>query len=223
MRLIYLLFCLCLISCNPYKQFTTSNLLCNHNPSFFKINESDVFFDVKAYDKNTILINNDSLKKKIRIIKPANTKEFRYSISIEDKRNNFTKYMGYYLSGKIRYCRFLSSEFIINVEKETYFDEQGNITKMIDHEKGYKICWAEAIAIMKKRYRSLIRKYEIHSFHLRRSDLNEFPDKKPKWTILMEGNESYEESWHKHGRKHYEIDGITGKFIRSYVIEKISH
>ena len=103
------------------------------------------------------------------------------------------------------------------IGKKTEYDQQGKITKVIDYEKGYQICWLEAIEIVKQIAKKDINKYKVTSFNLLRNDLNEFPNLKPEWDVTLNGNEEYEEKSHsKEGKKIYVIDGVTGKLIRTY-------
>ena len=97
------------------------------------------------------------------------------------------------------------------IGKKTEYDQQGNITKVIDHEKGYQICWAEAIEIVKKIAKKDIKKYNITGFNLSHTNLNEYPKEKPVWRISLDGNEEYEIK----DTKVYWIDGVTGKYIKT--------
>ncbi len=209
MRLIYLLICLCLISCSSYKSYQSSKKECYQNLSFLEFNSKEKTLSNKIYD--SLLIDN-------RIDSKNNTYNIKYYlannyITYKKEKKNIQRLIKYSIDRKILYIRYKYLNGNTYIGKETYFDKQGNITKVIDHEKGYKICWAEAIAIMKKRYRSLIRKYEIHTFNLSRVSLNDFPEAKPRWTITMEGNEAYEQKGYDEGNKHYSFDGVTGKYL----------
>ncbi len=211
MRFIILIAYLNLISCNSYKNINnrecyfketffiikneekklTPNILSQDlNHSDYTLTDNDIYED-SYYKLGNTYITNTKTKKKLNI-----QKLIKYQFNGDISRVTY-----YYLNGNVK------------IGKETYFDSQGNITKVIDHEKGYKICWAEMIAIMKKRYRSLIRKYEIHTFNLSRVNLNEFPEAKPRWTVTMEGNEAYEQKGYDEGNKHYSFDGVTGEYL----------
>lgn len=98
----------------------------------------------------------------------------------------------------------------------------GNVTKEIDYEKGYTICWAEAIAIVKKIAKKKIKKYGIQKFYAVHNNLNNTPKPKPLWYIgFMDGNETYQEYYNKKGSIRYVIDGVTGKLLRTYYIKKV--
>ncbi len=211
MRLIYLLICLCLISCKSYTEFSHNDNTCHYENSMFIINKDNktlhdsVFNIIKK--NHRIEYNKKYIKEKIWSL---GDNQISYVTTL---KNLMINRIIRYKNREISKVRFMYEDGNTYIGKETYFDEQGNITKVIDHEKGYKICWAEIIAIMKKRYRSLIRKYEIHSFYLSRVSLNDFPEAKPRWTVTMEGNEAYEQKGYDEGQKHYSFDGVTGKYL----------
>ncbi len=213
MRFIILIVYLSFISCSSYKQFKTSNQYCLFNDSIFSLNNLDLVLSEKIYLKikseKHFVLHNDN-EKKIEFISLSKGRVLKV---ITNKKIKIQKTIGYYSNRKIRFFSnsLVNNDFNIYIYK--HFDNKGNITKMIDHEKGYKICWAEMIAIMKKRYRSLIRKYEIHTFNLSRVNLNDFPEAKPRWTITMEGNEAYEQKGYDEGHKHYSFDGVTGEYL----------
>ena len=109
------------------------------------------------------------------------------------------------------WSEFLYLNGLNRILKETHYDEQGNITKVIDYEKGYAICWAEAIEIVKKIAKRDIEKYEVTGFNLKHTNLNKFPNVKPEWVISLNGNEEYQRKPYKF----YHIDGVTGKFLKT--------
>ncbi|MGG6230359.1 hypothetical protein [Tenacibaculum sp. SDUM215027] len=127
-----------------------------------------------------------------------------------NKQIKIEKWLRYNPEGYLSRVKFQYLNGNSNVYKETHYDNQGNITKIIDYEKGYNICWAEAIAIVKKIAKKEIEKYEITGFNLSHNNLNEFPNAKPEWQVTLDGNEEYELK----DVKVYRIDGVTGKFLR---------
>ncbi len=211
MRFIILITYLSLVSCNSYKQFENSDKICRYVDKFYSISNQEKKLSKEVFSQL-------EQKKQVTIIKKKLEEEYSFLNNgdvfrlITNKSINIIKSI-HYKNKYIYQIEFTYSNGNLPIGKETYFDEQGNITKVIDHEKGYKICWAEMIAIMKKRYRSLIRKYEIHTFNLSRVNLNDFPEAKPRWTVTMEGNEAYEQKGYDEGQKHYSFDGVTGKYL----------
>ncbi|MGG6232429.1 hypothetical protein [Tenacibaculum sp. SDUM215027] len=127
-----------------------------------------------------------------------------------NKQLKISKWIDYRKDGSIKSSQFIYLNGNKPVFKETHYNEQGNITKVIDYEKGYNICWAEAIAIVKKIAKKDIEKYEVTGFNLSHNNLNEFPNVKPEWQVTLDGNEEYKLK----GVKVYRIDGVTGKFLR---------
>ena len=136
-----------------------------------------------------------------------------------DKLKNILKIIGYNHLGKIKWVEFKYLNGYINIFKEFDYNEQGKITKVIDYEKGYKICWAEAIEIVKRIAKKDIEKYQVTGFNLTHNNLNEFPNAKPEWQVVLDGNEKYNIK----DIKVYRIDGINGKFLRTTRIITTHH
>ncbi|WP_281322241.1 hypothetical protein [Flavobacterium aestivum] len=139
-----------------------------------------------------------------------------------DKQLGVVKYLDYSLEGKISQVSFNSSSGEAKLFKEYDFDKEGNIVKEIDNDKGYTICWQEAIEICKKLIGEReLRKYNIKDFALRRADLNDRPNDTPLWIVRpiarKEDGSVYEnnlqDKYYKHnkGDLYYYIDGTTGK------------
>ena len=100
---------------------------------------------------------------------------------------------------------------LVYLGKETLFDEQGNITKVIDHEKGYKICWAQAIEIVKQHIGNKYGDHDDISFILSRTNTNKSPNIQPRWSVGI-----YREEVEP--TPYYRVDGITGKIVGKYKI-----
>jgi hypothetical protein len=138
------------------------------------------------------------------------------------KQLGIDKYIGYSVEGKIKYAYFNFSIGEAKLFKEYDFNKDGNIIKTIDTDKGYTICWQEAIEICKKLIgKRELRKYNIKDFALRRADLNDRPNDTPLWIVRpiarKEDGSVYEnnlqDKYYKHnkGDLYYYIDGTTGK------------
>ncbi|WP_103867065.1 hypothetical protein [Aquimarina sp. I32.4] len=212
-KLLLLTYILINISCSAQKRFIKTNQTCLFDDPIFQIKKEEMVFDNEKYDsilslKGVIIKDIDNF---IYEIQPN-------TLGITDKKSKLTKWVNYHDSNKIESVSFfIRNSTSTNIGKEYLFNEKGQIIETIDYEKGYNICWAEAISILKKIAKKDIKKYDINTFYLSRVDLNEFPNKKPKWRISMDGNEEYSDL----DRKIYEIDGVTGEFIRAYEIETI--
>lgn len=209
MRLLYFLISLFLVSCNSVpKEYLVSNSICNYNDPVFEVTKDELNFKYHSLDsilseKGALYIENDSLTIEIQ----------KNLIGKTDKKTKITKWINYHSNSKIKSISFfLRNSSQTEIGKEKYYNQQGDITKVINYEKGYKICWAEAIEIVKKIARRDIKKYDIDRFYLSRTDLNEFPNSNPEWRISMKGNEEYNER----NTKFYVIDGVTGKLNRTY-------
>ncbi|WP_103867062.1 hypothetical protein [Aquimarina sp. I32.4] len=212
-KLLLLTYILINISCSAQKRFIKTNQACLFDDPIFQIKKEEMVFDNEKYDsilseKGFIYTESD------RYILDIQSK----TIWLTDKKTQLTKKIKYNNSNNIKHTYFyISHSTSTKIGKEYIFNETGEIIETIDYEKGYNICWTEAISILKKIARKDIKKYKIDKFILNRVDINEFPNSKPKWRISMDGNEEYSDL----DRKIYEIDGVTGEFIRAYEIETI--
>ncbi|OEJ98606.1 hypothetical protein A8C32_05245 [Flavivirga aquatica] len=118
------------------KDYLVNNNTCNYNDSVFKITENEFNFEYNEFDsiieeKGALLIENDSLIIEIQ----------KNSIGKTNKKTQLTKWIFYHSNKKIESILFfLRNSSHTEIGKETYYDKQGNIAKVIDHEKGYKIC-----------------------------------------------------------------------------------
>jgi len=207
-NLILLLSIAFFISCSSVpKKYLTDDDICHYNDPFFKITEEEIAFNNKKYD--SIL----SIKGAIYIEDENHLIEIQKDlIGKTDKETKLTKWIYYYSKGNIKSVSFsMRNSSSSYIGKETYYDQQGNITKVIDYEKGYKICWAEAIEIVKQIAKKDIKKYNITGFNLSHTNLNEYPKEKPVWAISLDGKEEYEIK----DTKVYWIDGVTGKYVKT--------
>ena len=78
--------------------------------------------------------------------------------------------------------------------KEYHFDEAGNITKVIDNDKGFPICWQQALFIAKKNV-----------------------GKASDWRINKEnykGKNCWEIYYHKRRDRFLLIDAQSGKIVK---------
>ncbi|MCF6349745.1 MAG: hypothetical protein L3J23_01780 [Flavobacteriaceae bacterium] len=212
-----------LLSCSSIpKEYLTNDDICHYNDPIFKITKDEMTFNVEKYKSDfkikpgPITIENN--KKFKNEVWTSNNRGLRNKQT--NKKLNIQKLIRYDSLGKISYSYITYLNGNARIGKRTYFDLQGNITKVIDYEKGYKICWAEAIAIVKQIAKKDIKKYQIKAFYVSRNDLNEFPTAKPVWTIgLMNGNEKFSDQKDKKGNIRYVINGITGKLINTFRVK----
>ncbi|MGQ3678894.1 isoprenoid biosynthesis enzyme family protein [Tenacibaculum discolor] len=210
----FLIFFILVLSANCSsvpKEYLANDYICYYNDPIFNITKEELIIDEKILNqlqkekKDIIIIDNSHYKNEYWYSKEKITNKQT------NKKTNINKYLYYNNKGKIKFSAFTYNN-IYTLGKETNYDGQGNITKVIDYEKGYNICWAEAIEIVKKIAKKDIEKYEVTGFYLPyRVDLNEFPNEKPEWGVLLEGNDVYKLK----DRKVYWIDGVTGKFLRT--------
>ena len=211
-KFVLLAYILTTVSCSAQKGFIKTNRICLFDNPIFEISESERIFDGKKYDSilNLKGVIFEDLDKYIYEIQPN-------TIGVTDKETKLTKWINYRDSKKIESVSFfIRNSSSTKIDKEYYFNDNGEIIETIDYEKGYNICWAEAIAIIKKIARKDIKKYKIDEFSLNRTDINEFPDEKPKWILSMTG-----EIEDEYINDRYVIDGFTGELIRKYKVNVI--
>lgn len=222
----YFLICfftfLCIGCSSVPKEYLSNDAICHYNDPIFKISDDELVLkpniieQLKNNEGSLIVIDNEEFKSRFYTLK---------SKQITNKQTNkqlgIGKWIRYRQNGTIRWVFNLYLNGDSKIVKETHYDEKGNITKVIDYEKGYNICWAEAIEIVKKIAKKEIEKYEITEFYAVHNNLNEFPDVQPFWSIgLLKGNEKYEDIKNRKGTRRYRIDGVTGKLLKKYRIKR---
>ncbi|MGG6230361.1 hypothetical protein [Tenacibaculum sp. SDUM215027] len=194
------------------KEYLVNDDVCYYNDPIFNITKEELILNSKTLkqlqNKEDDLILIDDGKFKNRYYKFS---DGEITNKQTNKQLNIGKWIRYRKNGTIKRVRFIYLNGTRDIKEEIHYDNQGNITKVIDYEKGYNICWAEAIAIVKKIAKKDIEKYEVTGFNLSHNNLNEFPNVKPEWQVTLDGNEEYKLK----DVKVYRIDGVTGKFLRT--------
>ncbi|USD23867.1 hypothetical protein [Flagellimonas marinaquae] len=194
------------------KGYVANDNICHYNDTIFKINKEELTLNqnilnqLKNREGDLVITDNENFKSKF-----YNLNSEQITNKQTDKNLGLGKWIRYRKNGTIRWVFYLYLNGDSKVFKETHYNEQGETTKVIDYEKGYNICWAEAIEIVKKIAKKDIEKYQITGFNLSHNNLNEFPNAQPEWQITLDGNEEYE----RKPIKVYRIDGVTGKFLRT--------
>ena len=204
-----------LLSCNSVrKTYVTNNNLCQYDDSIFKIHENELKLNDSILKqlkskKDITLVDNNFYKNRFYTLEST-----QITNKQTNKRLNVGKWIRYWPNGSIRWVFNLYLNGSKKIFKETQYDKNGKITQVINYEKGYNICYAEAIAIVKKVAKRKIKKYQITEFNLSHNNLNKFPNVKPEWQITFtKNNESI-----SNPIKVYKIDGVTGKFLGTYKI-----
>ncbi|WP_309608232.1 hypothetical protein [Flavobacterium sp.] len=203
------------VSFLTFAQNNESN--CNYNDSIFKLLPSEMTFNIEKYkvelQKGTekkIIINNENYEKYFR----GDTTSIHY-VQL-NKILKINKTITYYPNGKIEsFDIFHNPEegLVTGLNKRMYFNVDGTIEEEKDIDKGYKICYDEAINIVKKIVgEKKIKRYEL-KFSVGRVDLNKFTESNAEWYVGVKGNDEF---YNRNKKSHlitYVIDGITGKFI----------
>ncbi len=205
-----------LLSCNSArKTYVTNNNLCQYDDPIFNISKDElrlhdtILKQLKTLKKNITLTNNNVFLNEYKYYKDELLTNRQ-----TNKQLNVSKYLRYTHQGLLKWVEFEYDNGYKNIYNEIDYDENGNIINTLDYEKGYNICYAEAIAIVKKVAKRKIKKYQITEFNLSHNNLNKFPNVKPEWQITFtKNNESI-----SNPIKVYKIDGVTGKFLGTYKI-----
>lgn len=212
-RIFVLLIFILVLSCKT-TQNKAQDVDCLTTSEFFKILESEQTFQTEHYKTqldtaNVVLVNNDSIKRELislgddEVVLITTNKKLSVSKSIRYQNGAIKKQHFEYINGSTK------------IGSESHFNKQGIVTKTIDHDKGYSICFAQAIAIVKQLAKKDIEKHRLDAFYLLRNNLNEFPEAAAEWRVAMKGNESYDQD----GTTFYVLDGVSGKLKRKVVSE----
>lgn len=199
------------LSCNGHKSIVANTSLCEFDDTIAK---EEMFFDKRKYLKEKDTIKDDEV-----YIRRYYTHPTHKTIVVvqTNKQTNIDKNIVYSKEGKIIGVWFNYRDESIG--REIDYNEQGNITKVVDHDKGYKICWAQAIEIVKQKFENRVSKYDSINYVLERVDLNEFPDERPIWSVGVAP-----EPDDKPGETtYYKIDGVTGKYLGKLTLRMGKH
>ncbi|MBU2949427.1 hypothetical protein KO493_01815 [Tamlana agarivorans] len=194
------------------KEYLSNNHSCHYNNVIFNISNEELVLNpnilkqLKNKQESIILVDNENYQNRFSNL--SSSKIINYQTN---KKLDIAKWIVYQKNGIIESSEFIYLNGTKSIFKEYHYNEKGNITKIIDHEKGYNICWAEAIEIVKHVAKIDIEKYEVTAYNLSRVDLNEFPNEKPQWAISLSSNKAYE----RKDTKVYWIDGVTGVFLKT--------
>ena len=215
MKNIILKTALLFVSFLTFAQNSESN--CNYNDSIFKLLPNELTFDVEKYKVETM-----SGYDKI-LIDNANYKSFffkandRIGYNQINKNINIDKTIYYYFNGIVERINFYYQPYDgggnTEIGKRTTFNQDGSVKETYNYDIGYKICYDEAISIVKKIVgKKKIKTYELQ-FSVGRVDLNKFTDSNAEWYVGVRGNDKFYKKNKKSYLITYVIDGVTGKFI----------
>ena len=133
-----ILLLLLLVSCKTYK-----NVSCEFD--YFPTKDEMVLDSITYPLNQNISIGH----KTYRNFKSSFNKNINYlAIDIDTLDVILTKYIDFN-NGKIKLTNFTISKSR-SIGKEYHFDENGNVTKVIDNDEGFAICWQQALFIAKK-------------------------------------------------------------------------
>lgn len=211
-----LLLSLVIVSCGGVpKEYLENDATCQYDDPIFTVTLEEMSFDVKKYDsilsaKDITIVDNDVV---------VNVYWKLADDLYTNKQTNITKWIDFDNQGRIKRTFFEYENGDVYIGKETFYNERGAITQVIDHEAGYQICWAEAIAIVQKRLRRKLSQYDKVEFIVARNSPHEFPGKRPVWAIGIAPtpDDTPDEA------TYYQIDGVTGKYIGKYKLVMVEY
>jgi peptidase propeptide and YPEB domain len=176
-----------LFSCKGYKSIPNE---CDYN--YFPTKEEMVLDSLTYPLEEKVVIGN----KTYRNFKSSFNKNVNYlTIDIDTLGVILTKYIDFN-NGKIKLTNFTISKSG-NIGKEYHFDENGNVTKVIDNDEGFAICWQQALFIAKKNTGKKAKEWKISK---------DFDDDK---------NKKYWEVYYFEDRDRFlVIDAQTGKIVK---------
>lgn len=211
MKIIFYTLLFVFSSCASQDKFLKDNRKCDFDNQFLRITEKEKKFNKNKHD--SILNIQPSYVIETNNLITAISKN---RIDKKDLKSNFSKFLVYYPSGAIKYYYNYvenTNSYQLKIGEQIYYDENSKITKTVDFEKGYNICWSEALEIVKKIAKKDIKKNNIIHFIISRSELTE----KPKWTISLIPKHQDKDEY----TDNYAIDGVTGELIGKYKVRTI--
>ncbi len=204
-------------SCGSAIRFVSNNSTCGFNEGFFEIKSKDLTLDIDKYESSLskrgvqyLEKNKRSYTTKLSVLSSKNI-----VLDVIDDKRGILKSLRYDSIGKIKDISFIYKNGNILMFEEMIYKD-GKVYHVTNHEKGYTICWTEAISILKRIARKEIKKNKIDTFFLNRVNINEFPNSRPRWIVSMKGQVEGD-----YVNKRYVIDGVTGELIRTYRVNKI--
>ncbi|WP_234859209.1 hypothetical protein [Aquimarina aquimarini] len=197
-------------ACNSTQQFVINDTDCNLH---IDLTENEKKINIKQYDsilsqKGNIVKSNN--KYETSITKYPEGYKFLYGYKQTNKQTNIGKWIDYYPNGSIYKIQFVYEKGFQYLDKETHYDLQGNITKVIDHRQAdkYPICYKEALKITEglKRKRDSI-------FAITRDSLVTDVKKTYVWKVFIDEPQDPEVTQHAKSWC-YVINAQTGKLIK---------
>ncbi len=134
-----MLLLLLLISCRSYKSVS-----CEYD--YFPTKD-EMVLDSNLLRKSVDLDKEKVINKHIKMRVNKTIKGYTKYIDIDTLGIELNRFVVYTPSKKIDYTFFSLGPYI---GKEYHFDENGNVTKVIDNDEGFAICWQQALFIAKK-------------------------------------------------------------------------
>ena len=128
-----------LLSCKTYKSVS-----CEYD--YFPTKD-EMVLDSNLLRKSVDLGKEKVINKHIKMWVNKTIKGYTKYIDIDTLGIELNRFVVYTPSKKIDYTFFSLGPYI---GKEYHFDENGNVTKVIDNDEGFAICWQQALFIAKK-------------------------------------------------------------------------
>jgi hypothetical protein len=206
-------------SCQSHKSILANKDICYYDTV---ITSQEMFFDATKYDSQFLKVRLTIPSTRDYFDKNTVSRPYRDRRILNWQTNSITpvkKYIKYTPDGKIMGVNFYYRYAPIG--RSFRFDENGAITEIIDHDKGYKVCWAQAIEIAKKLDKRLLSRDSVVYVHLFREEWNNTSTFKPQWGVSIQILDKRPPN-HIKRNTYYGIDGITGKLIESFKLPLVN-
>ena len=175
-----------LLSCKTYKSVS-----CEYD--YFPTKD-EMVLDSNLLRKSVDLDKEKVINKHIKMRVNKTIKGYTKYIDIDTLGIELNRFVVYTPSKKIDYTFFSLGPYI---GKEYHFDENGNVTKVIDNDEGFAICWQQALFIAKKNTGKKAKEWKISK---------DFDDDK---------NKKYWEVYYFEDRDRFlVIDAQTGEIVK---------
>lgn len=187
--------------------------------SIFTIHQDEMFLNFDSTQKRRIILSDTKELNNFYTVLESGAFNIKYY-----KQKEIEKWLFYTIGGKLEHVKYVYAyNTNVNLFKEYFFDDNGNITKTVDYEKGFSICWEEAIEICKKQIgEKKLKRLNIKNFYLYRVDGSNpynHPGVKPLWIVwpLTNKGNNHEDRYLKgknNGKLSYCVDGVSGELIK---------
>lgn len=207
------------ISCQGPKTILANQAICYYDTT---IVDEEMSFNIAKYD-SLLTFEWRTIASTSEYYDSSTISQWSHDHSIVNRQTNrstsIEKFISYTPEGKLMEISFFYDD--VEIGKSIHFNENGSITEIFDHDKGYKVCWAQALEIAKKLASRDLARDNLRYVDLSRKEWKDVPDFRPQWEVTIATDNRQEPPNYKKKQKVYVLDGVTGKLIRTYTFKTI--